>query len=77
MTSSPCPEEAVVGAHAFVVLGVLSKLAANAMLAQGVCCIVSISLLCEKTGADLAEVARAIGIDSRIGPKSLKTSINS
>ena len=46
------------------------------MLAQGVCSIVSISLLCEKTGADLAEVAHTIGTDSRIGPKFLKTSID-
>ena len=76
LTSSPWPEEAVEGAHAFVVLEELSKLVANAMLAQGGCSINSISTLCTKTGADLAEVARAIGIDSRIGPKSWKSSIN-
>jgi len=53
----------------------LSKLVANAMLAQRVSSINSISQLCEKTGADVAEVSRAIGTDSRIGPKFLKASI--
>eukprot|EP00913_Durusdinium_trenchii_P003751 g3473.t1 len=46
----------------------LSKLVANAMLAQRVSSINSISRLCERTGADVKEVARAIGTDSRIGP---------
>jgi UDPglucose 6-dehydrogenase len=46
----------------------LSKLVANAFLAQRISSINSISALCEATGADVDEVARAIGRDSRIGP---------
>jgi UDPglucose 6-dehydrogenase len=53
----------------------LSKLTANAFLAQRVSSINSLSELCEKTGADINEVARAIGTDSRIGPKFLKSSV--
>lgn len=53
----------------------LSKLVANAFLAQRVSSINSISRLCERTGADVTEVARAIGTDSRIGPKFLTASI--
>ncbi|RUA16109.1 MAG: nucleotide sugar dehydrogenase, partial [Clostridia bacterium] len=53
----------------------LSKLVANAFLAQRISSINSISALCEKTGADVDEVARAIGMDSRIGPKFLKASV--
>jgi UDPglucose 6-dehydrogenase len=53
----------------------LSKLTANAFLAQRVSSINSISALCEATGADVDEVARAIGSDSRIGPKFLKASV--
>lgn len=53
----------------------LSKLTANAFLAQRVSSINAISELCEKTGADVNEVARAIGMDSRIGPKFLKASV--
>jgi UDPglucose 6-dehydrogenase len=53
----------------------LSKLVANAFLAQRISSINSISALCEKTGADVDEVARAIGTDSRIGPKFLKASV--
>ena len=53
----------------------LSKLVANAFLAQRVSSINSISALCEKTEADVDEVALAIGTDSRIGPKFLKASI--
>ncbi len=53
----------------------LSKLAANAFLAQRVSSINSISALCEATGADIDEVSHAIGADSRIGPKFLKSSI--
>ena len=53
----------------------LSKLVANAFLAQRVSSINSISALCEKTGADVDEVAKAIGSDSRIGSKFLKASI--
>jgi UDPglucose 6-dehydrogenase len=55
--------------------GELSKLVANAFLAQRVSSINAISALCEKTGADVGEVARAIGMDSRIGPKFLKASV--
>jgi len=53
----------------------LSKLTANAFLAQRVSSINAISELCEKTGADVNEVAKAIGMDSRIGPKFLKASV--
>ena len=51
----------------------LSKLTANAFLAQRVSSINAISELCEKTGANVNEVAKAIGMDSRIGPKFLKS----
>jgi UDPglucose 6-dehydrogenase len=53
----------------------LSKLVANAFLAQRISSINSISALCEATGADVDEVARAIGRDSRIGAKFLKASV--
>jgi UDPglucose 6-dehydrogenase len=53
----------------------LSKLTANAFLAQRVSSINAMSELCEKTGADVSEVARAIGMDSRIGSKFLKASV--
>lgn len=53
----------------------LSKLVANAFLAQRISSINTISALCERTGADVDEVARAIGMDSRIGPKFLKASV--
>ena len=53
----------------------LSKLASNAMLAQRISSINSLSALCEKTGADIDEVSLAIGMDTRIGPKFLKTSV--
>merc|ERR1712244_201528 len=53
----------------------LSKLVANAMLAQRVSSMNSISQLCEKTGADVQEVSRAIGADSRIGSKFLGASV--
>ena len=53
----------------------LSKLTANAFLAQRVSSINAISALCEATNADVDEVARAIGTDSRIGPKFLKASV--
>lgn len=53
----------------------LSKLTANAFLAQRVSSINALSELCEKTGADINEVARAIGTDSRIGSKFLKASV--
>ncbi|MBC36030.1 MAG: UDP-glucose 6-dehydrogenase [Bacteroidetes bacterium] len=53
----------------------LSKLTANAFLAQRVSSINAMSALCEKTEADVNEVARAIGSDSRIGPKFLQSSV--
>jgi UDPglucose 6-dehydrogenase len=53
----------------------LSKLVANAFLAQRISSINSMSALCEATGADIDEVAHAIGRDSRIGPKFLKASV--
>lgn len=55
--------------------GELSKLTANAFLAQRVSSINAVSALCEKTGADVNEVARAIGMDSRIGSRFLKASV--
>lgn len=53
----------------------LSKLVANAFLAQRISSINAISALCERTEADVEEVARAIGMDSRIGPKFLRASV--
>jgi UDPglucose 6-dehydrogenase len=53
----------------------LSKLTANAFLAQRISSINAMSELCEKTGADITEVSKAIGMDSRIGPKFLKASV--
>ena len=53
----------------------LSKLTANAFLAQRVSSVNAMSELCEKTGADVTEVTRAIGMDSRIGSKFLKASV--
>ncbi len=53
----------------------LSKLVANAFLAQRVSSINSISALCEKTDANVAEVSRAIGYDSRIGSRFLNSSV--
>ena len=53
----------------------LSKLTANAFLAQRISSINAMSELCEKTGADVNEVAKALGMDSRIGSKFLKASV--
>jgi len=53
----------------------LSKLTANAFLAQRVSSINSLSALCEKTEANIEELSRAIGADSRIGSKFLKASV--
>lgn len=50
----------------------LTKLAANAMLAQRVSSVNALSQLCEATGADIGEVSRVIGADKRIGAKFLK-----
>jgi UDPglucose 6-dehydrogenase len=53
----------------------LTKLVANALLAQRISSVNSLSALCESTGADIDEVAFAAGRDSRIGPKFLKASV--
>ena len=53
----------------------LSKLVANAFLAQRISSINAISALCEKTGADVTHVARAVGMDDRIGPRFLRASV--
>jgi UDPglucose 6-dehydrogenase len=53
----------------------LSKLVANAMLAQRISSINSISAICEQTGADVDELAKAIGLDMRLGPKFLKAGL--
>ncbi|MBE7179793.1 MAG: nucleotide sugar dehydrogenase [Terriglobus roseus] len=53
----------------------LAKLAANALLAQRISSINALSAVCEATGADIDEIAYAVGTDSRIGPKMLKASV--
>jgi len=53
----------------------LSKLVANAFLAQRVSSINSISALCEATGADVSEISRAVGMDDRIGRRFLQSSV--
>ncbi|EFK07508.1 nucleotide sugar dehydrogenase [delta proteobacterium NaphS2] len=53
----------------------LSKLVANAFLAQRISSVNSISALCEKADADVQEVARAVGMDSRVGAKFLNASV--
>jgi UDPglucose 6-dehydrogenase len=53
----------------------LSKLVANAVLAQRVSSINSISALCEATGADVSEISRAVGMDARIGKRFLNASV--
>ncbi|KAL5032185.1 hypothetical protein BDV3_000777 [Batrachochytrium dendrobatidis] len=53
----------------------LSKLAANALLAQRISSINALSAICEATGADIDEVSYACGLDTRIGPKFLKSSV--
>ena len=53
----------------------LSKLAANALLAQRVSSVNALSALCEATEADIDEVTHAVGMDARIGPKFLKAGI--
>lgn len=53
----------------------LSKLTANAFLAQRISSINSVSALCEKTEADIDEIARAVGMDSRVGRHFLKASV--
>ena len=53
----------------------LAKIAANAMLAQRISSINSLSAICEATGADVDEVSYAVGLDDRIGPRMLKSSV--
>jgi UDPglucose 6-dehydrogenase len=53
----------------------LSKLVSNAFLAQRISSINAVSALCEATEADVSEVARAVGMDSRVGPKFLNASV--
>jgi UDPglucose 6-dehydrogenase len=53
----------------------LSKLTANAFLAQRISSINAISALCERTEADITEVAAAIGKDTRIGAKFLRAGV--
>src|SRR6056300_1932247 len=53
----------------------LAKLASNAMLAQRISSINSLSAICEKTGANIDELSKAIGMDHRIGPHFLKASV--
>ncbi|CAK4030982.1 UDP-glucose 6-dehydrogenase [Lecanosticta acicola] len=53
----------------------LCKLAANAMLAQRISSINSISAICERTGADVGEIAKSVGMDPRIGPHFLKAGL--
>ena len=53
----------------------LAKLASNAMLAQRISSINSFSVICERTGASIQEISRAIGMDTRIGPKFLESSV--
>ncbi|RDW87235.1 UDP-glucose 6-dehydrogenase [Coleophoma crateriformis] len=53
----------------------LAKLAANCILAQRISSINALSAICEVTGADIAEVSYACGLDSRIGPKMLGASV--
>eukprot|EP00835_Amoeboradix_gromovi_P006268 NODE_707_length_4970_cov_0.408335.p1 type:complete len:408 gc:universal NODE_707_length_4970_cov_0.408335:2152-929(-) len=53
----------------------LTKLAANALLAQRISSINALSAICEKTGADISEVSFACGLDNRIGSKFLKASV--
>ena len=53
----------------------LAKLASNAMLAQRISSVNSLSALCEKTGADIDELGKAMGMDHRIGPHFLNASV--
>jgi UDPglucose 6-dehydrogenase len=53
----------------------LSKLAANAMLAQRISSVNALSAICEATGANIDEVAHAVGYDSRVGNKFLRASV--
>jgi UDPglucose 6-dehydrogenase len=67
------PEEKIITTNVWS--SELSKLASNAMLAQRISSINSLSALCESTGADILEVSKAIGMDKRIGKEFLKPSV--
>jgi UDPglucose 6-dehydrogenase len=67
------PEDRIL--HTNVASSELAKLVANAMLAQRISSINSISALCERTGADVREISKAIGTDDRIGSKFLKSGL--
>jgi len=67
------PEDRIITANLWS--SELSKLAANAFLAQRISSINALSALCEKTEADVTEVAQAVGQDSRIGPHFLRSSV--
>ena len=67
------PEEKIIKSNIWS--SELSKLVANAFLAQRISSINSISALCEKTEADVAEVSKAVGLDRRIGNKFLNASV--
>ena len=67
------PEEKIITSNIWS--SELSKLVANAFLAQRISSINSISALCEKTKADVAEVSKAVGLDTRIGNKFLNASV--
>ncbi len=67
------PEERIITSNIWS--SELSKLVANAFLAQRISSINSITPLCEKTDASISEVARAVGLDSRVGDKFLKAGI--
>ena len=53
----------------------LSKLVANAMLAQRVSSVNAVSALCEQTAADVTEISHAVGLDPRIGPRFLEAGV--
>ena len=67
------PRERIVTMHLWS--SEMAKLAANALLAQRISSINALSAICESTGADIDEVAYAVGLDKRIGPKMLKSSV--
>jgi len=67
------PEEKIITSNVWS--SELSKVVANAFLAQRISSINSISALCEKTEADVGEVSRAVGLDTRVGDKFLNASV--
>jgi UDPglucose 6-dehydrogenase len=67
------PEEKIITSNVWS--SELSKLVANAFLAQRISSINSISALCEKTEADVSEVSKAVGLDTRVGDKFLNASV--